>query len=129
MRRWRRCNARPAEMRPKLRKATNARSEQFNMSPNSNLQVEPPPFTECVPEGQNVRQSPADSRRMAGRLQELINRVQAQPNPAARALLRECLQTLLGFYGDGLARMTAAMKVQRRPDGAARMARQILEGT
>jgi processive 1,2-diacylglycerol beta-glucosyltransferase len=39
------------------------------------------------------------------------------------ALLREL------FTGDGLARMTAAMKVQRRPDGAARMARQILEGT
>ncbi|HWB01945.1 MAG TPA: glycosyltransferase [Verrucomicrobiales bacterium] len=39
------------------------------------------------------------------------------------ALLREL------FTGDGLARMTASMKIQRRPDGAARMARQILEGT
>jgi processive 1,2-diacylglycerol beta-glucosyltransferase len=38
------------------------------------------------------------------------------------ALLREI------FTGDGLAAMTAAMKVQRRPDGAVRMARQILEG-
>jgi len=32
------------------------------------------------------------------------------------------------FTGDGLAQMTTAMRLQRRPDGAARMARQILAG-
>ena len=30
------------------------------------------------------------------RLQELIEQIQTQPNPAARALLQECLQSLLG---------------------------------
>ncbi|HWD18264.1 MAG TPA: NifU family protein [Verrucomicrobiae bacterium] len=65
------------------------------MSPN-------PPFTECVtpPPG-----SSADPRQMARRLQELIEQIQAQPNPAARALLQECLQTLLAFYGEGLERI------------------------
>ena len=38
------------------------------------------------------------------------------------ALLREL------FTADGLAQMTNAMRLQRRPDGAARMARQILAG-
>lgn len=44
---------------------------------------------------------------MAKRLQDLIEQIQAQPNPAARALLQECLQSLLAFYGDGLSRMLA----------------------
>lgn len=38
------------------------------------------------------------------------------------ALLREL------FTGDGLARMTEAMRLHRRPDGAARMARLVLAG-
>jgi Fe-S cluster biogenesis protein NfuA len=86
------------------------------MSLNPNLQIEPPQFTECLPEDTEVRQSSTDSRRMAARLQELVDRVQAQPNPAARALLQECLQTLLGFYGEGLARMLAHLQASG-PDG------------
>jgi Fe-S cluster biogenesis protein NfuA len=86
------------------------------MSLNPNLQIEPPQFTECVPEDREARPSPTDSRRMAARLQELVDRVQAQPNLAARALLQECLQTLLGFYGDGLARMLAHLQASG-PDG------------
>lgn len=72
-----------------------------------NLQTETPPvFTECVSSG-NGETQPADSREMAKRLQDLIEQIQTQPNPAARALLQECLQSLLAFYGDGLSRMLA----------------------
>lgn len=42
---------------------------------------------------------------MAKRLQELLEQIQSQPNPAARVLLQECLQSLLAFYGEGLSRI------------------------
>lgn len=64
-----------------------------------------PPFTQCVKP--HAPQSPADSRQLAQRLQELIDQIQAQPNPSARVLLQECLQTMLAFYGDGLDRVLA----------------------
>lgn len=47
---------------------------------------------------------------MAKRLQELIEQIQSQPNPAARALLNECLQSLLTFYGDGLSRIVSQIQ-------------------
>ncbi len=64
----------------------------------------PPAFTECVSEtgGATPGQEP---RQMAKRLQELIEQIEQQPDPAARALLQECLQSLLAFYGDGLGRI------------------------
>jgi Fe-S cluster biogenesis protein NfuA len=87
------------------RKATNAPLKQFNMPPELNLPTEPPPqFTECVSTGGGEAPTP-DSREMARRLQDLIEQIQGQPNPAARALLQDCLQSLLAFYGDGLARI------------------------
>lgn len=81
----------------------NAPSKQFNMPPEINLPEAPPPFTECVSDSQNG--SRPNSREMAKRLQELLEQIQSQPNPAARVLLHECLQSLLAFYGDGLARI------------------------
>lgn len=42
---------------------------------------------------------------MARRLQELIEQIQRLPNPAGRALLQDCVQSLLAFYGEGLARI------------------------
>jgi Fe-S cluster biogenesis protein NfuA len=75
---------------------------QFNMQPEANLAEAPPVFTECVSHDES---RPLESRNMAKRLQELLEQIQSHPNPAARALLQECLQSLLAFYGDGLARI------------------------
>jgi Fe-S cluster biogenesis protein NfuA len=70
---------------------------------------EPPQFTECVSKADGESRAPL-SGDMAKRLGELLEQIQAQPNPAARSLLRECLQSLLGFYGDGLSRMLAQVQ-------------------
>ena len=48
----------------------------------------PPQFTECVSAG-NGDSHPTDPRQMARRLQELIEQIQSQPNPAARTLLQQ----------------------------------------
>lgn len=47
----------------------------------------------------------SDSRQMAKRLQELIEAIGQQPSPSARAMLQECLETLLAFHGEGLQRI------------------------
>jgi Fe-S cluster biogenesis protein NfuA len=39
------------------------------------------------------------------RVQEFIAQIEAHADPAARALLQECMQEVLGFYGQGLARV------------------------
>lgn len=52
---------------------------------------------------------------MAKRLQELLEQIQSHPNPAARALLQDCLQSLLAFYGDGLARILRHVRDAGRP--------------
>jgi Fe-S cluster biogenesis protein NfuA len=78
------------------------------MPPETNLQTEPAPqFTECVSPADAV---PVDSRQMARRLQELIEQIENQPNPASRALLQDCLQSLLAFYGEGLSRIVAHLE-------------------
>jgi Fe-S cluster biogenesis protein NfuA/nitrite reductase/ring-hydroxylating ferredoxin subunit len=46
-----------------------------------------------------------DFSQQARRIQELIGRVESLPEASARRLLHECLQSLLGLYGDGLARV------------------------
>ncbi len=78
----------------------------MNTSPTSALQppAEAPRFTECLPSGQAAT-PPSDPREMTARLQQLIDQIQSQPNPAARALLQELLESLLAFYGDGLSRV------------------------
>jgi Fe-S cluster biogenesis protein NfuA len=76
------------------------------MPPELNLQTEVPArFTECVSTNGNGEAQSVDSREIAKRLQGLIEQIQSQTNPAARALLQECFQTLLAFYGEGLSRM------------------------
>jgi Fe-S cluster biogenesis protein NfuA len=76
--------------------------EQFNMPPEANLAEAPPTFTECVSHDES---RPPESGNMAKRLQELLEQIQSHPNPAARTLLQECVQSLLAFYGDGLSRI------------------------
>jgi len=46
-----------------------------------------------------------DFNQQSQRIQDLITRIEALPDASARRLLHECLQSLLGLYGDGLARV------------------------
>jgi Fe-S cluster biogenesis protein NfuA len=39
------------------------------------------------------------------RIQELMERIERLPNPAAKALLQDCLEALLSLYGEGLNRV------------------------
>jgi Fe-S cluster biogenesis protein NfuA len=71
------------------------------MPPEPNLAEAPPTFTECV----SNDEARAESGNMAKHLQDLLEQIQSQPNPAARVLLQDCLQSLLSFYGDGLSRI------------------------
>ena len=41
----------------------------------------------------------------ARKLQELVQQAESIRDPGARSLVRECLHSLLSFYGDGLARV------------------------
>lgn len=75
------------------------------MSPDSKTQSTVPQFAECISPDNGDPKAPKDSREIGRRLQELIEQMQTQPNPSARALLQECLQSLLAFYGEGLSRM------------------------
>lgn len=68
-------------------------------------QPDSPQYTECVSPDARRPAAELETRDMAKRLQELIEQIQTQPNPAAKALLQECLQSLLAFYGDGLSRI------------------------
>jgi Fe-S cluster biogenesis protein NfuA len=79
--------------------------------------VSPPPvFAECVSNNNRAAHSPNNSRQLAQRLQELIDQIQQQPNPASRVLLQDCLESLLTFYGDGLARVVQHLR-KTGPDG------------
>ena len=55
---------------------------------------------------------------MAQHLQGLIDQIQRQPNPATRALLQDCLQSLLAFYGEGLTRILAHIRASEGEGGA-----------
>jgi Fe-S cluster biogenesis protein NfuA/nitrite reductase/ring-hydroxylating ferredoxin subunit len=61
------------------------------MSTNNGQHPDPPPLDDFNAQGQ--------------RIQELTERIEALPDPAARALMQECMQTVLGFYGHGLERI------------------------
>jgi Fe-S cluster biogenesis protein NfuA/nitrite reductase/ring-hydroxylating ferredoxin subunit len=54
---------------------------------------------------------PIDGMNRNGRrIQEIVAQIDAMPNPAARALMQECMESVLGFYGDGIARMMELVK-------------------
>lgn len=54
---------------------------------------------------------PTDGMNRHGRrIQEIVGQIDAMPNPAARALMQECMESVLGFYGDGLERVLAVVK-------------------
>jgi len=59
--------------------------------------------------GQNG--DPVDGMNRHGRrIQEIVAQIDALPNPAARALMQECMESVLNFYGDGIARMIELVK-------------------
>ncbi|MBV8584688.1 MAG: NifU family protein, partial [Verrucomicrobia bacterium] len=39
------------------------------------------------------------------RIQQLLERIQALPYPAAREIIQECMEAVLAFYGQGLSRI------------------------
>ncbi len=51
-----------------------------------------------------------DANRQGKRIQELVDRIEAVADPESRALMQECLQSLLALYGDGLARILQLTK-------------------
>lgn len=53
----------------------------------------------------------------AGHVEAVLERVEALPDPAARAVATELAQALLDLYGEGLARMVAQV-AERDDDGA-----------
>jgi Fe-S cluster biogenesis protein NfuA len=71
-----------------------------------------PVFTECVSNGSGQGRSRGESREVMKRLQGLIEQIEAQSNPSARALLQECLEALLAFYGEGLARVLEQLRTE-----------------
>jgi Fe-S cluster biogenesis protein NfuA/nitrite reductase/ring-hydroxylating ferredoxin subunit len=54
---------------------------------------------------------PLDEMNQHGlRIQEIIEQIDSLPNPAARALMQECLESVLSFYGQGLERILQIIK-------------------
>jgi Fe-S cluster biogenesis protein NfuA/nitrite reductase/ring-hydroxylating ferredoxin subunit len=91
------CSApRVAEL-PKPSKGTNAPYEPSVMPSRSNVSLD-----ELNSEGK--------------RIQELIARISEVPDPSSRAMLEECLESLLCFYGKGLARILELVE-EAGPEG------------
>jgi Fe-S cluster biogenesis protein NfuA len=103
----------------------NVPSDRFNMPPNLNVQSDAvPQFTECV-STDAADKGRVDAHQTARRLQELIDQIQQQPNPAARVLLHECVQSLLALYGNGLTRIFG--RIQDAGAGGHDILQQLLE--
>jgi Fe-S cluster biogenesis protein NfuA/nitrite reductase/ring-hydroxylating ferredoxin subunit len=53
----------------------------------------------------------ADSmNRFGQRIQEIVEQIDELPNPAARTLMQECMESVLNFYGMGIDRMLQIVK-------------------
>jgi Fe-S cluster biogenesis protein NfuA/nitrite reductase/ring-hydroxylating ferredoxin subunit len=56
--------------------------------------------------GNSDHSSKEDDLALEGkRIQELVEKIQAMPDTAARRMLQECLESVLSFYGHGLSRI------------------------
>jgi len=62
------------------------------------------------PSGHANGDSVDEMNRQGRRIQELVGEIDALPDTPARALMQECMTSLLGFYGDGLERMLQVVK-------------------
>lgn len=69
-------------------------------APSSN-----PAALPCPSELTERSRQPAGLNQETARLQELLERARSLRDPGAQALVQECLQAMLAFYGEGLARM------------------------
>jgi Fe-S cluster biogenesis protein NfuA len=90
--------------------------ESIEAPPVSDGTVFGPPAIE--PPGQGSAPGAIESERLAERkelhertkrIQELMERIERLPNPAAKALLQDCLEALLSLYGEGLDRVMAIL--------------------
>ncbi len=52
----------------------------------------------------------SDLNRQGRRIQELVEKIESLATPDARAMLQECLESVLGFYGHGLERILEVVK-------------------
>jgi Fe-S cluster biogenesis protein NfuA/nitrite reductase/ring-hydroxylating ferredoxin subunit len=67
--------------------------------------------------GQHPPQSDALNRE-GRRIQELIEEIETMPDPATRATMLECIESLVHFYGEGLARILQLVE-ERGAEGRA----------
>jgi len=51
-----------------------------------------------------------DMNRSGARIQEIVEQIDTMPNSAARALMQECMESVLSFYGHGLERILHIIK-------------------
>lgn len=65
-----------------------------------------------------------DMNQLGRRIQELVGQIESLQNPAARALVQECMESLLGFYGQGLARILEI--IEQRADADKQRLREAL---
>jgi hypothetical protein len=85
------------------------------MSPDSATQTQTAPGRHMSPNKTN--RAPRQGDELGGkRIQELVEQVEALPDPAARALLHECLQSVLALHGQGFARVLKLVQ-EVGPDG------------
>ncbi len=76
------------------------------MSPDSATLIQPPSAGPAPLHNGNGAPKPLDESNQQGhRIQELIEQIDALPDLDARALVQECLQSVLALHGQGLARV------------------------
>ena len=63
---------------------------------------------------------PDDLAREGKRIQDLVEKIGAMSDPAARRMLQDCLETTLGFYGHGLERILAVVQKAEPAGGKVR---------
>lgn len=87
------------------------------MSHNPALQTNPVPAgLPLAHSGNGAISRNSDLNQQGKQIQELVEQVGAYADPAARALLNECLEALLTLHGQGLARIMEVIK-DAGPDG------------
>ncbi|HSU52753.1 MAG TPA: NifU family protein [Candidatus Dormibacteraeota bacterium] len=81
---------------------------------SANILTDPRADLVCISEKPGAASSTGQPRKElnehTNRLEEIIEQVERFPNPAAKALMHECLQSLLAMYGEGLGRMITVLQ-------------------
>jgi Fe-S cluster biogenesis protein NfuA len=83
---------------------------------STTLETLEPAVGQDAPRSGNGTTTPAtDSSDPVRRIQGLIEQVEAFPNPGARALMHECIASLLTMYGEGLGRVIELLRENDSP--------------